>query len=220
MQLSKRLQAIANLVPPCQTIADIGTDHGSLPIYLCLNHKVQQAYACDIAKKPLQQAIHKIAQFQLQKQIIPMLTDGIKNLPSHIDVIIIAGMGGHLITKILSERVDGYPQLILQANSHCEIVRQWLMQSSYEIIDEVMVYEHQQYYEIIAAKKTNKKIVYDEFSLQYGPIFIQKREKLWLEKYQKLLNQYQDIFLTLKPGQPKYDSLVKKIADIKKIVQN
>ena len=60
MILSKRLQAIANQVPFCQTMADIGTDHGILPIYLCLNHRINQAYACDIAPKSLNKAIEKI----------------------------------------------------------------------------------------------------------------------------------------------------------------
>lgn len=59
-------------------MADIGTDHGILPIYLCLNHRINQAYACDIAPKSLNKAIEKIKKYHLEKQITPLLGDGRK----------------------------------------------------------------------------------------------------------------------------------------------
>ena len=117
-------------------MADIGTDHGILPIYLCLNHRINQAYACDIAPKSLNKAIEKIKKYHLEKQITPLLGDGMKMLPQSVESIVIAGMGGHLMTKILNESPHFHPHLILQANTHMEMVRMWLMENQYVIVDE------------------------------------------------------------------------------------
>lgn len=220
MILSKRLQAIANQVPSCKTMADIGTDHGILPIYLCLNHRINQAYACDIAPKSLNKAIEKIKKYHLEKQITPLLSDGMKMLPQSVESIVIAGMGGHLMTKILNESPHFHPHLILQANTHMEMVRMWLMENQYVIVDESIVFEKKQYYEIIHAKKTNESIFYDDFALKYGPILMQKKDPIWLQKYHQLLITYTNIDRQLQQSQKKDVKLLQKIEEIKKIVQD
>ena len=120
IHLDKRLQEIANLVDANAIIADIGTDHGYLPIYLVQQNIINKAYACDISYLCLKKAKENITKENLQDKITPVLNDGIKNLSPEIDTIIISGMGGHLISEIIKN--CKYPTLILQAISHIEVV--------------------------------------------------------------------------------------------------
>lgn len=192
IHLSKRLKALANMVTDGNRLADIGTDHGYIPIYLCQTGKIPSALAMDIGKGPLQQAQTHIAEHGLSEQIKTRLSDGMAALQfGEADTILIAGMGGGLVMKILSEgaeKLTGKEELILQPQSEIALVREFLRVRNFQILNEDMILEDGKYYPMMkvsqqkAAEQT--KILPQEVADAFGPVLLQKRHpvlKEWLE---------------------------------------
>ena len=104
MQLSERMKAVAALVSPGSRVVDVGCDHGYLPIYLVMNKRIPSAVAMDVKSGPLSRAQENIKAHGLDTYIETRLSDGLKNLKKgEGDALIIAGMGGPLMEKILEE---------------------------------------------------------------------------------------------------------------------
>ena len=120
-ELSKRLQAVADLVTPGMRLADVGTDHAYIPIYLTQNGLVPSAIAMDINKGPLERADTHILEHGLDGKIVTRLSDGLVNLKmEEADTMIAAGMGGGLVIHILNEdpaKTRSLKELILQPQS-------------------------------------------------------------------------------------------------------
>lgn len=199
IHLSKRLTALANMVTDGNRLADIGTDHGYIPIYLCQTGKIPSALAMDIGKEPLQQAQTHIAEHGLSEQIKTRLSDGMAALQfGEADTILIAGMGGGLVMKILSEgaeKLTGKEELILQPQSEIALVREFLRVRNFQILNEDMILEDGKYYPMMkvsqqkAAEQT--KILPQEVADAFGPVLLQKRHpvlKEWLERELRTTN--------------------------------
>ena len=199
IHLSKRLKALANMVTDGNRLADIGTDHGYIPIYLCQTGKIPSALAMDIGKGPLQQAQTHIAEHGLSEQIKTRLSDGMAALQfGEADTILIAGMGGGLVMKILSEgaeKLTGKEELILQPQSEIALVREFLRVRNFQILNEDMILEDGKYYPMMkvsqqkAAEQT--KILPQEVADAFGPVLLQKRHpvmKEWLERELRTTN--------------------------------
>ena len=194
IRLSKRLTALADLVTPGHRLADIGTDHGYIPIYLCQKHVIPSAVAMDIGKGPLQQATAHIGQCGLSDMIETRLSDGLAALqPGEADTILIAGMGGGLVQKILSEGAQvltGREELILQPQSEITQVRQYLRQCGFQITEEEMILEDGKYYpmmKVIQQKKEESQTdtVSEQMEDAFGPVLLKKRHPVlqeWLER--------------------------------------
>ena len=150
IKLSKRMKAVASMVTPDYVLADVGTDHGYVPISLVQRKKIQKAIAMDINKGPLQRAREHIAEFQLEEFIETRLSDGVKKLKvGEVDSILIAGMGGELVIHVLSDGMEvcrSVKELILQPQSELDKVRRFLRENKYKIVDEDMVIEDGKYY--------------------------------------------------------------------------
>lgn len=161
LQLSKRLQSVADLVGECSTIADVGTDHGYIPVYLVAKGKAGKAIAMDINAGPLSRAEEHILQYGLEKEIETRLSDGCRALkPKEADVIVIAGMGGALMRRILiqgEEIARAAKKLVLQPQSEAAAFREFLFAEGYQITEEDMVVEEDKYYPVIAAKSVKEK---------------------------------------------------------------
>lgn len=155
-ELSKRLQAVADLVSPGMRLADIGTDHAYIPIYLMENEKIPQAIAMDINKGPLERAEKHIKVHGLEDQIQTRLSDGMAKLQAgEADSAVIAGMGGALMIKILEEGRETALQLqelVLQPQSELEKFRMYLLENGYQIQEEDMVFEDGKYYPMMKVK--------------------------------------------------------------------
>lgn len=199
IRLSKRLTALANMVTDGNRLADIGTDHGYIPIYLCQTGKIPSALAMDIGKGPLHQAQTHIAEHGLSEQIKTRLSDGMAALQfGEADTILIAGMGGGLVMKILSEgaeKLTGKEELILQPQSEIALVREFLRVRNFQILNEDMILEDGKYYPMMkvsqqkAAEQT--KILPQEVADAFGPVLLQKRHpvlKEWLERELRTTN--------------------------------
>lgn len=155
MQLSKRLRAVADLVPAGAVLADVGTDHAYIPIALVEEEKIPRALAMDINQGPLMRAEENIRSHGLEKKIEIRLSDGLEKMETgEADTILIAGMGGLLTVRILSagkEVLDG--TLVLQPQSDLPSVRGWLAKEGYEITAEDLVLEDGKYYPMMRAEK-------------------------------------------------------------------
>lgn len=150
IQISDRMQAVASLVEVCGTLADVGCDHGYVPIYLLQSGKIKNAIAMDVNQGPLDRARAHIEQNELEEYIELRLSDGVKGLElGEADTVIIAGMGGALVKRIVlegAEILEKVSELILQPQSEIENVRRYLRESGYAIVKEDMVLEDGKYY--------------------------------------------------------------------------
>ena len=144
------MKAVAAMVTSGGVLADVGTDHGYIPIALIQRQKIKSAIAMDINKGPLARAQDNIASAQLGDYIQTRLSDGVAALgEGEADSILIAGMGGELVIHILSEGekvCKAASELILQPQSDIRKVREYLRLHHYKIVDEDMICEDGKYY--------------------------------------------------------------------------
>ena len=137
LPISKRLLCCASMVQSGARVADIGTDHGYLGIYLLQSGAARHVIACDLRKDPLENARRNAKLFGVDGEMEFRLSDGLeKILPDEVDTVVMAGMGGDLIQKILSQcpwhKREGL-QFILQPQSAGNVLRRWLCEDGFEI---------------------------------------------------------------------------------------
>lgn len=171
MEISRRLEAIANLVPPCNVAADIGTDHGYVPIELVNSKKCQRAIAMDVNEGPLERARRNIAAHGLSDYIETRLSDGLVKLsPGEADAVIIAGMGGALTIRILEQGqavTEAVGYFILQPQSEIIKVRKFLNDRGMSVASEDFVEEDGKYYPMMLVRH-GKEEAYSQAELKYG----------------------------------------------------
>lgn len=206
--ISKRLQYIIDIMDRFDIVADIGTDHGYIPVNLIKNCKASKVIASDISKKSLQKAKYYVKQNNMQDCIDTRLGNGIDILKTdEADSIVIAGMGGVLISDILKKDYDkkfikNTPVLILQPVQQVKELRYYLYENNFKIIDEHIIKDLEKIYHIIVAKKhfekdehyLNLKHCKDVY-MEFGIINLQKKQqllsdimKLKIEKIKEILN--------------------------------
>lgn len=147
--MSKRIQAIANMVPINVILADIGTDHGYLPILLAEAGTIQKAYACDVAEGPLQQASANIQSKGLSDLIQTIRSDGLDQVPMDANCAVLAGMGYHTAIGILEramDRLDQMKLILVQINADVPLFRQWISDHHFTIVTERTIEERGKYY--------------------------------------------------------------------------
>jgi len=183
MNLSKRLRIIADCVK-YGTLADIGCDHGFLPIYLCETGRIRKAAACDVNKNPLKLAERNIREHGFEEYIETRSGNGLSPVkPGEFETCVIAGMGGVLIIEILRnepEIAGSFRQLILSPQKSVYKLREFLLSGGYGIADERMVFENETYYNIICAEPDGRAAngrPYDERELLFGRILIDKKDE-------------------------------------------
>lgn len=160
MQLSKRLNAVANMVTTRNKVADIGCDHAYTSIYLAEHEIAPKIIAMDVNQGPIDKAKENILKFGYQDIIEVRKSNGLEMLQiGEADTILIAGMGGGLMVQILSEKpvlVKNVCELILQPQSELHRVRRMLEEIGFLIINENMVMEDGKYYVIMKAVGQDK----------------------------------------------------------------
>lgn len=152
MELSPRLAAVADLVPPGARLADVGTDHAYLPAYLILNGRIQRSIAADIRPGPLDHARRTAAEYHLADRLEFRLCDGLERIaPEECDTITIAGMGGETIAGILDRArwTQNGKRLILQPQSTQNVLRSFLSHNGWRIVSERVVREGERWYPIL-----------------------------------------------------------------------
>jgi len=153
LNLNPRLQKIAELIPEAESLADIGTDHAYIPIFACQSGKVKHAIASDIKLGPIARAADNIKKFGLGGDITVRIGPGLQTVaPGEAEIIVIAGMGGILISEILEhskETVSRAKLLILQPMTAAAELRDYIAANSFTALDEYLAREEDKLYNII-----------------------------------------------------------------------
>ena len=172
MELSKRLQAVADLLSTDLKVADIGCDHGFVSIYLVESGKASRCLAMDVNKGPLERAGEHILEKRLSTYIETRLSDGAKAIQFitnengvktlEVDAAIIAGMGGRLMIKIIQDSLEKFQamqEFVLQPQSEIAKVRQFIRDIGFIITAEDMVLEEGKFYPMIKAVNKERKYI-------------------------------------------------------------
>ncbi len=153
--LPPRLAAIADLAAPCGVVADIGTDHAHLPVYMIEAGLCRRAYACDVNRGPLARASSAVEKSGFSDRISLVLSDGLHAVPEDYDTVVIAGMGGDLIARILYEHPPVCAEkILLQPMTKPEVLRRYLFRHGYSILREIAVTEGEKRYIILSVCRT------------------------------------------------------------------
>ena len=218
LRLSPRLMQVAAFVPDGSRMADIGTDHGYVPIYLASMGKIKAALAMDVGEGPLKRAAEHIREYEQWAaetglpSLCPIqtrLSDGLKGLkPGEVDAVVMAGMGGELEIRILEEgrhMWDSVSHWILSPQSDLHKVRMFLEDNGFAIEDEAMVKDEGKYYTILdvtrGAMSYLRPIWY-----RYGKVLLERRDgilKEYLEKEQARVQGILEHFGAQEPEVPK-----------------
>lgn len=207
MELSHRLETLLSLVTPGKTAADIGTDHGYIPIELVRRGICRRAIGVDVREGPLARARSHVERQGLGGQVSLRLGDGLAPVsPGEADRILIAGMGGPLMRKILAEAPEtahAAEELILSPQSEAGAFRRFLRENGYRIAEEALVEEEGKYYPVLRVipSEVREEIPAAECDLYGNPAvlrpqdlpvrqaFLEKEWEVWTEVRRHLEGQ-------------------------------
>ncbi len=192
-KISKRLEAAASFSRRGAYIADIGTDHAYLPIYLYTSGRTQGGVATDINLGPVERARLNIKGYGIN-EIKVIQTDGLNGIEQYDPKdIFVLGMGGELIVNIISSAkwlCSGNRRLILQPMTHPEILRAWLAENGFSVLDECLVKE-EKIYQIICAEYTGEHTEMSVLELMIGKINLARKCELLYELLEHTRSVYQ-----------------------------
>ena len=205
-----RLERVAAHVPAGARLADIGSDHGYLPVALMRRGAIEAAVAGEVALTPLRSAERTVRENNLHPLISVRLANGLAAIEpaDRITAVSICGMGGETIRDILDSgkaHLTGKERLILQPNGGEQPLRQWLMENGYLILYEELLREDRFDYEIIVAERAGP-VLYTAEELYFGPLQMQGRTPTFLGKWQRILRHKQQAlaqFAKARQGVPK-----------------
>lgn len=219
MKLSKRLQAIHDMVP-AGVLADVGSDHGKLVISLFEDGIISKGYAIENKKGPYTRLVKEITAHNLLKDVIPMFSDGISELPSDVDIIVIAGMGGATIINILKSHLNklhNVKTIICDAHNDVPELRKQVSKLGYVIADEEMVFEDGIYYEII--KFVVGECAYlDEPDFEFGPKLRSEKSVTFRAKYNNRLQEIDNLLAKHKLPESRISELNQEKERIKTVL--
>ena len=211
MRISKRLLKIVEMIDKNKVVFDVGSDHALLPCFLIMNDITDKVYAGEITEGPNKKSIENINRYDLDGKVIPVLSDGLQNASDDVEVVVIAGMGFHTIKHILDNcNIDKYEYFIVQSNNDVDKLRKYISDHNYTIIDENIVHDDFYYQIIKFSGKYHDN--YDDISVKYGPILIERKDDVfieYLEYYCKHLKQ-----INKKANKDEYAKTIKEIEEI------
>lgn len=224
LQLNPRLLQIARLVPTCKAVADIGTDHGYIPIFSVLAGLCDGAIASDINKGPIKRAEENVKLFCLEDKISLRLGGGLETVqPGEADVIVIAGMGGILVSDILEKSkdvVNGAKHLILQPMTAVKELREYLCQNSFCVQKEVLVAEEDKLYSIICVD-VGGECEYSPKELLLGKNVEETEDGLFEENRKRVVQKLEKRLAGLEKSViPKNLGQAKGVRDLLELVNN
>jgi tRNA (adenine22-N1)-methyltransferase len=211
MELAKRLAAAAAYIPVGSVIADIGTDHAYLPIYLVETGICQRVIATELRPGPFRSALQKITEHKLAQSIDLRLGDGLNVLePGEADVLVLAGMGGNTIREILAASpgiTSKVRILVLQPMADHGDLRSWLAGNGWKINDEQLVDENGKIYVIITAVP-GYELIKDPILTELGPRLAEKKGPLFKKYLEIIAGRYERALTGMKAS--KSDAAIKK----------
>jgi len=202
MKLSPRLLAVTSFVEKGSRVADVGTDHGYVPIWLIEEGIAESALAMDVRRGPLERAESHIRLHGLEDRISTRLSDGLKELKAgEADTVVIAGMGGELVIHIMEEGRhvrDTVRHWVLSPQSELDKVRRYLEEQGFVTLDETMLIDEEKYYTVMSVRGPEGNGGHapaagamSEAEYLYGRCLIKKKDPVlreYLEKEKRTLS--------------------------------
>ncbi len=180
LRLQPRLACIASLVPHGARLADVGTDHGYLPVFLLQRGAIKSAIASDLRPEPLAHARRSAKEYGVEEKIDFRLCSGLEAIaPAEVDTIVIAGMGGELIVKLLEAAPwtrESVLTLILQPQTKSEMLRKWLAEKGYSFTKETLVRDKGTLYAVLCvtageSRRLTEAEAYAGVALDSDPLY-------------------------------------------------
>ncbi len=197
--LTPRLRMIADLVPPSDTVCDIGTDHGYIAIYLAKKGIAKKVIAADIKQGPLNQAEKNIALFNASDAVETRLSNGFENIgQSEADCAIIAGMGGETIAEILKNE-KGCKHFVLQMQTAHRDLREYLSENGFVIEKEAIAQEGRKMYTALLCTR-GEKYSLTEVEKEIGPLLIKEKPSLFHDYVKYRLYEIESILEKMGEG--------------------
>ena len=220
IKLSKRLSTAASYVRSGAFVADIGTDHAYLPIYLVSKGIAAEALASDVNSGPIQKAKENISKYGLCGKVHTEIADGLAGIEKYKPTdIIICGMGGELIARILDASMyvkNSEIRLILQPMTCVYKLREYLS-NGYSTIAENVVCEDGKIYQIICAQYDGKKHNYTKAELELGKLNIENGTEEFLELLNSAIAKKQKKYSGLCAGGYDTKEIEEEINDLERI---
>lgn len=203
MALSKRLEQVATMIPPCQTVADVGTDHGFLAVALIEKEIAGRVIAIDVNRGPLESAKRFVKERRLEGHIECRLGDGLAvTTAGEIDCAVICGMGGELMQHIISVGPELLQTYVVQPQSHREELKKFLVAQGYGITDEQCLQEGKQYYDIWVVERgvtsVYNSLPSDSILWEYGALLKTQRSPVWVDHIQRRISTLQSIAIHMR----------------------
>ena len=200
LKISDRLATVASLIPSGAHLVDIGTDHGSVPIWLLQNHKIATAIAMDVNKGPLARAKENRDKYGFTDVMDLRLSNGFEKLhPGEGDSVLIAGMGGPLMIRIIEagrKNASSIQTWVLQPQSEIPSVRRYLHEHDFKIIEEIMLKDEGKYYMAMKAVP-GKEEPWERLEYLFSKYLLEQKHPVLKEFIEKEIKLYQNIYRQL-----------------------
>ncbi|MBM7556262.1 tRNA (adenine(22)-N(1))-methyltransferase [Halanaerobacter jeridensis] len=212
MNLSARLKKIIEILDLPTTVADIGTDHAYIPIYLAQNSECSAIIASDAKKQPYQVAVEHVQRAEVSKRVEIRLGSGLSVLKEEeVETVIIAGMGGPTIKEIIAtdyKLAQQLEQIVLQPMAGAASLRKWLVDNRFKITDEKLVrgQKAEKIYQVLRVEPGIMDID-DDFLLELGPKLIENREELLVEYLDELKENWKNIMDKIAINAPQHEKI-------------
>lgn len=225
MHLSLRLKTIADCVSH-RSLADIGTDHAYIPIYLARKGRIDSAAACDIKRGPLAKAEEHIKNYGLENIIGTRLSNGLEKIRiGEFETAVLAGMGGMLIIDIMKaypECARSFNELILQPQLDVVAVRKFLHKANYKIADERIIFDSGKYYNIILCSPCMDDqcdCPYTETEYMFGKRLMDKQDMILKNYVIHKINKTNNILSKISDDNSKKAELISLIKMYKEVME-
>ncbi len=217
MKLTKRLSSCLQYTKGFSKLADIGTDHALLPIAAVQEGFVLNAVAIDNKIGPFGIAYNNVKHSNVSNKVKVILGDGLEKIDDEVDVVVISGMGGSLISDILQNNSCRFiKRFILQPNNDAEKIRAILSSIDYYIIDELVISENNKFYDLIILEKG--KMTYSPLELMFGPVNLKVKSHYFILRIQKELNRLNSLLKELNDSE-RLSEIEKTIALLKEALK-
>lgn len=220
-KLSRRLEAVASYVPQGARLADVGSDHAYLPLFLVEQGRIDFAVAGEVVQGPYQSALQNVEQADQSGKISVRLANGLAavELDDQVSTVTIAGMGGRLIAEILEagkDKLVSVERLVLQPNNREDDVRRWLVAHDFQLVAEEILEENDKIYEILVAEKGNVDLTADQ--LRFGPYLLEEQsatfQKKWLKELDKLTYALEQVPLERQADRSAISQKIQQIQEV------
>ncbi|MGC4430667.1 tRNA (adenine(22)-N(1))-methyltransferase TrmK [Streptococcus suis] len=220
-KLSKRLVTVADYVPQGARLADVGSDHAYLPLFLVEQGRIEFAVAGEVVQGPYQSALQNVELAGQSDKISVRLANGLAAVEQadQISTVTIAGMGGRLIADILEagkDKLASVERLVLQPNNREDDVRRWLVAHDFQLVTEEILEENDKIYEILVAEKGKSDLTADQ--LRFGPYLLEEQsatfQKKWLKELDKLTYALEQVPLERQADRSAISQKIQQIQEV------